>query len=244
MRYREGAVEWLQSVSAISFDFYDTLAVHAPERGRGRRLMAYFAAQGWQSQEWVHEVLRDVFRPHGRDYDPAASADTHREFCERIALTLFERMAVQAPPDAARMHAIDLWNILGPDSLTLFPDVEPTLRKLKSAGYRIVITSNWECGLGGFCQALGLGDLVEHVIVSAEVESEKPDRRIFDEARRRLDADATDIVHVGDTLVADYEGARSAGFHAVLLDRYQRATEATATIVSDLTQFARLLGVE
>ena len=51
----------LGAVSAISFDFYDTLAVHAPDRGRGRRLMAYFTERGWRSDPWAYEVLHDVF---------------------------------------------------------------------------------------------------------------------------------------------------------------------------------------
>src|SRR5262245_53477852 len=113
----------MDSISVISFDFYDTLAAHPPEGGRGRRLMAYFAAHGWTSRNWAYELLDDVFAPHGRDYDPRATPEQHRAFCERIAQTLFECMEVQATNDAAREHAAELWEILGPSSLRLFPDV-------------------------------------------------------------------------------------------------------------------------
>jgi hypothetical protein len=57
---------------AISFDFFDTLAHHAGA-GRGARLMEYFRANGWTSDGWEHQVLYDVFREHGMQYDPAAS---------------------------------------------------------------------------------------------------------------------------------------------------------------------------
>jgi putative hydrolase of the HAD superfamily len=156
-------------------------------------------------------------------------------------------MAVSAPPAAARDHALELWKILGPDSLALFADAESTLRQLKSAGFALVITSNWECGLGGFCRALGLGSVVDHVIASAEVGWEKPDHRIFDEAARRLGVGPDEIVHVGDSRTADWEGARNAGLQAVLLDRQQTATDDGADVVTDvvtdLAQVARLLGV-
>jgi HAD superfamily hydrolase (TIGR01509 family) len=233
----------LRDVSAISFDFYDTLAVHGPDRGRGRRLMAYFADRGWRSDVWAYEVLHDVFLPHGRDFDPDAGHERHREFCERVALTLFERLAVQAPDGAARSHALDIWNILGPNSLTLFPDTTPTLSRLKAAGYKLVVTSNWQCGLGGFCRAMGIGGLFDHVIASAEVGAEKPDRLIFDDVCRRLKLEPSKILHVGDTIDADYEGARNAGFHAVVIDRYGKVTDTSAPVVADLPELARLLGV-
>lgn len=204
--------------------------------------MAYFAAHGWTSREWAYEILDDVFGPHGRDYDPRATPERHREFCERFATTLFECMEVNAANGAARDHAVALWEILGPSSLRLYADVEPALSQLKSAGYRIVVTSNWQCGLGGFCHALGLGHLVEDVIVSAEVGCEKPDRRIFDEACRRVGVEPGEIVHVGDTVVADYEGARDAGFHAVVIDRQRKLVDAEMPVVADLFEFARMLG--
>jgi putative hydrolase of the HAD superfamily len=241
MRYSEAPGPGLDSVSVISFDFYDTLAAHPPEGGRGRRLMAYFAAQGWTSREWAYEMLDDVFRPHGRDYDHRATPERHREFCERIVTTLFECMEVEAAAGAARDHAEALWEILGPSSLRLYTDVEPALSQLKSAGYRIVVTSNWQCGLAGFCHALGLGHLVEDVIVSAEVGCEKPDRRIFDEVCRRVGVEPHEIVHVGDTIVADYEGARNAGFHAVVIDRQRTLVGAEMPVVGDLFEFGRML---
>jgi HAD superfamily hydrolase (TIGR01549 family) len=241
MRDAHASLSKLESVSVISFDFYDTLAAHPPEGGRGRRLMAYFAAQGWRSREWVYELLDDVFAPHGRDFDPGAAADRHREFCERIAEELFERLEVKAADGAARDHALALWDILGPKSLRLFADVEPGLAQLKSQGYRIVVTSNWQCGLGGFCRALGLGDLVEDVIVSAEVGCEKPDPRIFDEVCRRLRVEPSDVVHVGDMLVADCQGARNAGFQAVLMDRPRVRTGEDFLVVGDVFELGRML---
>jgi HAD superfamily hydrolase (TIGR01509 family) len=244
MRYSDISTGPFGSVSAISFDFYDTLAAHLPDRGRGRRVMAYFAANGWQSNDWAYGVLDDIFAPHGRDFDPQAPSERHREFCERMATTLFERLAVDAPSGAARHHALELWEILGPNSLALFPDVVPTLTKLKSAGFTLVITSNWHCGLGGFCRALGLGHLVDHVVASAEVGSEKPDGVIFAETCRRLGVSPHEVVHVGDTVDADYDGALGAGMHAVIIDRYQKVGDTTATVVADLPQLAQLLRVD
>ena len=57
-----------------------------------------------------------------------------------------------------------------------------------------------------------------------DVGAEKPDRaifdRAFDEARFWLpDLERAQVLHVGDSLEADFCGARAAGFQALLLDR-------------------------
>ena len=59
----------------------------------------------------------------------------------------------------------------------------------------------------------GLGDLFDAVVVSYDVGVHKPNQRIFDAARDRLDADR--YVMVGDDHASDIVGAREAGFEAV-----------------------------
>ena len=50
----------------------------------------------------------------------------------------------------------------------------------------------------------------------------KPAPAIFRAAADRLGLAPGEIVHAGDTLPEDFEGARAAGFHPVLLDREDR----------------------
>ena len=70
------------------------------------------------------------------------------------------------------------------------------------------------------------------VVVSAVVGASKPSRAIFDEAVRLAGVRHSDALHVGDSLVDDYHGARAAGLHALLLDRLGRAPEGSETIRS------------
>ncbi len=56
---------------------------------------------------------------------------------------------------------------------------------------------------------------------SSTVGADKPDKRIFQHALALLGAAATPgaALHVGDDLVRDYLGARSAGMQAILVAR-------------------------
>ena len=56
-------------------------------------------------------------------------------------------------------------------------------------------------------------------MTSIEARSEKPHAPIFREALRRANAEPRDVVHVGDQLESDVEGARRVGITPVLLDR-------------------------
>jgi putative hydrolase of the HAD superfamily len=100
-----------------------------------------------------------------------------------------------------------------------YPDVEPEFRRLRAAGVRVGIISNWDGRLEGLLEGLGLMPLLDTVVCSATVGLHKPDPRIFELACGRLDAPPAECAHVGDHFYSDVLGARAAGMHAVLIDR-------------------------
>jgi FMN phosphatase YigB (HAD superfamily) len=79
----------------------------------------------------------------------------------------------------------------------------------------------------------GLAEDLSFMCFSKEVGVEKPDARIFEAARKAaepwLEAHnsskepllPSEVLHIGNDYEKDYVGAREAGFHAVLLDRFQ-----------------------
>jgi len=101
----------------------------------------------------------------------------------------------------------------------LFDDVRPALAALQSRGAMLGVVSNFTANLADVLRALGIRDYFTVVAVSAIVRAEKPDRKVFDYAARRARLSAKEIVMVGDGLHADVDGARGAGWSAILLDR-------------------------
>ncbi|MBA3405077.1 MAG: HAD-IA family hydrolase, partial [Gemmatimonadaceae bacterium] len=68
-------------------------------------------------------------------------------------------------------------------------------------------------------------DLVSHfdfIAASARIGFEKPHPRIFQWALEQADVPPESVIHVGDHLDADVEGARSVGIQGVLIDRADR----------------------
>ena len=115
---------------------------------------------------------------------------------------------------------------------------------MTEARYPLAVVSNWQCGLRNFCIELGIGHAFDHVLASAEVDSEKPDAAIFNDACRRLDTPAHRVLHVGDTILDDVEGARAAGMPVVLVQRNDDVPPRDTLSVSSLEQLPELLGLK
>jgi putative hydrolase of the HAD superfamily len=96
----------------------------------------------------------------------------------------------------------------------------------------LLVVSNWDSTLPRLLERLELAPFFDGVVVSAVFGASKPSRAIFDEAVRRAGVPHADVLHVGDSLVDDYHGARAAGLHALLVDRAGRAPEGSEAIRS------------
>jgi putative hydrolase of the HAD superfamily len=207
----------MSGVRGVTFDFYETLAHHGAGRGRGACLMDYFSEQGLTALPWEHRVLYDVFEYYGEAYRPDAPRDEARDFWVEFAARLFDRLGVRgARPEP---HAEAVRRLLGAESLRVYDDAPPVLDWLRRRRIPVGIVSNWQRGLSHFCRELGLLERVDFVVASAEVGLEKPDRRIFELAARRMGLAPEAMIHVGDHPIEDVGGAREAGFSALLLTR-------------------------
>ena len=80
------------------------------------------------------------------------------------------------------------------------------------AAWPSAIVSNWDTRLRPLLADLGLE--AQALLVSGELGFEKPDRRIFYEVLRHLGLEPGEVLHVGDSLRDDVEGARAAGLRA------------------------------
>jgi 2-haloalkanoic acid dehalogenase type II len=82
---------------------------------------------------------------------------------------------------------------------------------------RAVVSNADDAFLKGILQKNGL--TFDHVITSEGVRAYKPRARIFETALARLGAEPEQVVHVGDSLTADVEGAGRLGIRTVWVNR-------------------------
>ncbi len=100
-----------------------------------------------------------------------------------------------------------------------FPEVVPTLRQLKAAGFNLAIVSNTDDAViaGNVAQ---LGGAIDRVVTAQQAQAYKPSPQIFEHAWRTLGiGDRSQLVHICASPHLDHAAARDLGFRAVWVDR-------------------------
>jgi putative hydrolase of the HAD superfamily len=117
--------------------------------------------------------------------------------------------------DATMAFSDEFMRYIYPDE-----DVYLVLQRLHGR-YRIGIVSNFaipEC-IHKLISIYDLGNFLDAIIISAEINRRKPDPKIFNTALSYLGVAAQDSVFVGDTPNVDIKGAKSVGMKTILIER-------------------------
>jgi HAD superfamily hydrolase (TIGR01549 family) len=164
------------------------------------------------AQRAAHALRTEIayYRGHMQE-----GSDTHRLAALHRACAGVLRDALGVSTDLDSMSAA----LVAALRFSAFADAAPALRRERRAGSRIVVVSNWDVSLAEVLGRVGLARLIDDVVTSAAVGARKPDPAIFTRALTVAGVDASECLHVGDSLTEDVAGARAAGIEAVLLDR-------------------------
>jgi putative hydrolase of the HAD superfamily len=149
-----------------------------------------------------------------------------------VALTPAAQRAVSSLEDYQR--TTNLW-----ESVPAF--VAPTLAGLRRRGYKLVVVSNANGTVRRAFQRIGLFELVDVIVDSAEEGLEKPDPRLFEAALRRVGATMSETLHVGDIYHIDVVGARAAGLTPVLVDEANLYAEADCYRITSIAELPSFL---
>lgn len=89
------------------------------------------------------------------------------------------------------------------------------IRDLRDKGYPVALLSNDSVQLEGRLRELGIYDLFDHVLISAQIGMMKPDPTAYRVALQTLKAAPNEVILVDDSL-ANVRGAQPLGLHAIL----------------------------
>lgn len=119
--------------------------------------------------------------------------------------------------------------------------VERALARLREAGVRLAVVSNSEGTVEAMLNEVGLAGYFHTILDSWVVGVAKPDPGIFHLALKRLGAQASEAVMLGDVPKFDIDGARAAGVRAVLVDPLNLHAHLDVPRTPDLGTFVEAL---
>jgi FMN phosphatase YigB (HAD superfamily) len=206
---------------AVSFDFWFTVLYYRPggddrwTDDRLRFLGSILRSRAGKTLE-THDIATAVEAVHSRlrtqgqepiTVDPQPLVKAYAEFLDaEVTVPLDE--AGRAYSSAGLLEHPPLVN----------PEATGVIRTLNARNVPVIAITNTarrEASWQEFLRSRA-GLSFRHIVTSCEVGWCKPHPEIFAEASRRLDLPAREILHVGDRWELDVEGARHAGFGAVL----------------------------
>jgi putative hydrolase of the HAD superfamily len=157
---------------------------------------------------------------------------------EQVRLEAFRQTlrAVGRPNDALAEQLNQIYLQHRFEDIELYDDVLPTLNALKRT-YRIGLLSNGN----SYPERCGLDNLFEFVIFSQDHGVEKPNPRIFQIVLDHVGCAHEELLHVGDSLDTDVQGARNARVPCVWVNRSYRSPPLNMRNVCTITTLRDLL---
>lgn len=224
LSHAPAGVRWIWfDLDDTLYDFASSSLVALDHVYRKYRLDRYFG----DLQEWI-----DVYHRHNAAlwelYNAAQITQQKLRF-DRFYLPLQEGGA----PDEEnrRLNPLldeDYLDALGSTGMVIEGAVE-AVAHLKARGYKIGILSNGFRGVQHRkLQSSGLAPYVDRVVLSDDINVNKPDPRIYKYALEQSTATAAETLMIGDNPDTDIYGALQAGWQAILFSGH--AEEDTATI--------------
>ena len=232
-------------VRGILFDLYGTLAVYGEME------------QAWNA--WF-DVIFQTFQAHGltltqsefRSYcgdffeqpeptDRAGDLTVVERRLQRLARTV--RISLPRPQALQAIEkSIDVWH----DYVRLDPEAHNVLTEL-GQNRAIALVSNFDYApyVHRLMTEWELTPLFDTILVSDAVGVKKPQPGIFEQALRKLNLPAAEVIHVGDSR-EDIEGAAGAGIRPVWIDRQRQGhwrvpPESGVTCIRSLSELMDLL---
>ena len=168
--------------------------------------------------ERVQNAFRSVWKtfPPPEESDGPNPDDDRNWWRDLVAATIAEARYSIEPFDHYFASVYESFTFRG--VWEIFPDIPGVLAELRRLAVRLGIISNFDRRLYRILEDLNVRTAFEHLVISSEIGVRKPAGRIFQAAARQFNVKPDEVLHIGDESEADFDGARSAGFNALLLD--------------------------
>jgi REG-2-like HAD superfamily hydrolase len=206
------------------------------------------------------DAFRLAYKETSRNH-PCFGADemSAKEWWKLCVLRSFELAGAKMTEEQREIVFQRIYSTFGSHAAyEAFPDALPFLRWAQRRGVVCGVLSNADERYGdSILPMLGLTpDELQFQCFSKDLGVEKPEARFFLSAMKQSrpwlpsqdELLPSEVLHIGNDFVKDFEGARRAGMHAVLLDRYEETDLADewkrrgAQVFPDLVDVVEFLG--
>tara|TARA_R110002110_G_scaffold213678_2_gene427053 strand:+ start:2763 stop:3434 length:672 start_codon:yes stop_codon:yes gene_type:complete len=191
----------------VLFDFVNTLAYLSPAR---EDILQQFLQE---KKEYILEAFRYTDEQLPYSSVNIINSIQKRAFYQDYNQKLFKNLSLICYNE---FH--DYYNGVKKEWF-LYEDSLSTIEALKAKNISVGIISNFDKNLDEVLRSLGIDNLLDILIISAEIQLEKPNIEFYEYVKNNYNLDLDNTVYVGDSWSLDYEPSRSVGFESFIIDR-------------------------
>lgn len=202
-------------ISTVSFDAAGTLISPHPSVGaiyaQALRRHGVVVDSGT-----IEQRFRKTFKRAHQKVRTNLNDDTERLFWRNIVRSTLGRFCTK---ESFPVIFDELYEDFASGSRwKLAPDARETITELRKRDYRIVLLSNSDNRIRRVLAELEIDHLFAGIFLSCEISCEKPDPRAFHFVAEKMACTPHHMLHIGDSWQHDVEGARTAGWHSLIVD--------------------------
>ncbi|MCY1160532.1 HAD hydrolase, REG-2-like, family IA [compost metagenome] len=198
----------MNSPKVIVFDAFGTLVQIGQRKSPYRKLM-----------KWLKD---DGRKPSLKDANIIMSNDVD---IEQLAKIFGKEIPVPLLQEIEQDIDFEL------NTIELYKDTIPTLRKLKSLGFQLALCSNLAKPYGEKLTAI-LPSSFDAVFLSYEIGAIKPERHIYEAILKQFSCQMSEVLFIGDHPSLDVEVPISLGMSARLIERNKKQN--LSNVLNDL----------
>lgn len=234
-----------KNIKAILFDLDGTLRHHLPSGGEVfveylKSIHVHFSEEEKsRAERWEHFYFANSLEIQT---DSITFKYDKNEFWVNyskrrlIALGLSKQRATELAPEvSAHMGTNYKPEVYVPE------DAPMILANLKETGYTLGVVSNRDEPFHEELKNLKLDSYFSFALAGGEVQSFKPDTRIFQRGLELANASAHETLYIGDNYFADVVGSLRAGLTPVLYDPGTLFPDAECVVIQSFTDLPDLL---
>ncbi|MCK5529089.1 MAG: HAD family hydrolase [Kiritimatiellae bacterium] len=207
----------IDDIKGVCFDLGNTLIEFGPHqikhvyKALEDGLIELFGSCDTEKLKSIRD--RQIIAPYSNGF----KENNLTELCEELIRELYD--VVPLPDQVDKLFKIRYESFV--DVIEIEPDVLSLLNRLKER-YRISLLSNYPCGrsIRDGLAKIGLADMFEAVVVSADVGYVKPHALPFETLLNKFGESAENCVYIGDNWLADVQGAKRAGMASIYISQH------------------------
>lgn len=216
-------------LKALFFDMDETLCDTTKANNTAKALMAAeveFLYGGKVdgtafADGYVSGIYRQWSDQQRARYTPIIEAQSEGAFRIQLIRDLLEQFGISGISEdeaVSLQHKFDRDRL---DAFDFYPGIKEFLAEARELFTLVVITNGPEFSQVPKVEKVNLPTLVDHVIIGGQEPEQKPAGSIFEKALRLAGCEASEAIHVGDSLAADIAGAHNSHITSLWIQHQQ-----------------------